>query len=281
LAAWDDLILTANHNNKKFILGNEVIECERGELITSDRKLMERWGWSKSKVRAFLITLEKDSMVDIKRSQKKTTIKIHQYSDYQNLETANKPTKDRKETDKRPQRDPNNNKKEIKKDKKEEKHKGKNKFSPPPVEIVIMYFQEKGVKGRDGELIGNEFVDFYQSNGWLVGSNKMKDWKASVRTWISRRKSNPGNYKTKQPAHIGAPILEDQTGMTIDEIEEKAERDKLKQLNDPKGYFMKVHKKADAGKEWYGLDEPTCNKYKSMLRLWEELKVKYGENHEK
>ena len=31
------------------------------------------------------------------------------------------------------------------------------------------------------------FVDFYQSKGWKVGNNSMKDWKASVRTWERRR----------------------------------------------------------------------------------------------
>jgi hypothetical protein len=31
------------------------------------------------------------------------------------------------------------------------------------------------------------FVDFYESKGWLVGKNKMKDWKAAVRTWERNR----------------------------------------------------------------------------------------------
>jgi hypothetical protein len=38
------------------------------------------------------------------------------------------------------------------------------------------------------------FIDFYESKGWMVGSNKMKDWKAAVRTWEKkdgRRKEEP------------------------------------------------------------------------------------------
>ena len=30
------------------------------------------------------------------------------------------------------------------------------------------------------------FVDFYEAKGWMIGKNKMKDWKAAVRTWVKR-----------------------------------------------------------------------------------------------
>jgi hypothetical protein len=41
-------------------MGNEVLNVQRGSFITSELKLMDRWGWSKSKVRAFLKLLEKE-----------------------------------------------------------------------------------------------------------------------------------------------------------------------------------------------------------------------------
>jgi len=31
--------------------------------------------------------------------------------------------------------------------------------------------------------VSNKFFDFYESKGWLIGKNKMKDWKSAVRTW--------------------------------------------------------------------------------------------------
>lgn len=43
-------------------------------------------------------------------------------------------------------------------------------------------------------LDGNYFIDYYNSNGWMVGKNKMKDWKATVRTWKNR---NNGNTESK------------------------------------------------------------------------------------
>ena len=39
-----------------------------------------------------------------------------------------------------------------------------------------------------------KFVDFYESKGWMIGKNKMKNWKASIRTW----KSKQNNQDAKQ-----------------------------------------------------------------------------------
>ncbi len=58
---------------------------------------------------------------------------------------------------------------------KEEKQK---RFTPPSVEEVRAYVNETGYS-----VDPQRFVDFYASKGWMVGKNKMKDWKAAVRTW--------------------------------------------------------------------------------------------------
>lgn len=55
---------------------------------------------------------------------------------------------------------------------------GKPRFTPPTVEEVKAYCQERG-NNIDPEY----FVDFYSSKGWMVGKNKMKDWQAAVRNW--------------------------------------------------------------------------------------------------
>jgi hypothetical protein len=63
---------------------------------------------------------------------------------------------------------------------------GKN-FTPPTVEEVQAYCQE-----RNNKVDAQAFVDFYSSKGWMVGKNKMKDWKAAVRTWERNRKDDGG-----------------------------------------------------------------------------------------
>ncbi len=67
--AWIDLLLMANHKAHQFLLGSTMIEARRGELITSELKLMERWQWSKAKVRRFIKRLEDERMV-IKKADK-------------------------------------------------------------------------------------------------------------------------------------------------------------------------------------------------------------------
>lgn len=65
----------------------------------------------------------------------------------------------------------------------------RSRFSPPSAEQVREYCTEKGYT-----LDADRFVDYYTSNGWMVGKNRMKDWKAAVRTWS--RKEIPNNGKT-------------------------------------------------------------------------------------
>jgi hypothetical protein len=57
------------------------------------------------------------------------------------------------------------------------------RFVPPTVEEVAQYCFE-----RMSKVDPQRFVDYYTSNGWMVGKNKMKDWKAAVRTWDQKEK---------------------------------------------------------------------------------------------
>ncbi|MEF9952938.1 MAG: DnaD domain protein [Clostridium sp.] len=121
--AWLDLLLLANHQDNKFLLGNELVEVKKGSFITSQAKLMERWGWGKEKVRTYLKLLEKEEMLKIAATKKYTLIKIINYESYQNqtstkpvvpmdnenYQTTNRPQSDRKQTTNRPRADSNNN----------------------------------------------------------------------------------------------------------------------------------------------------------------------------
>lgn len=51
-------------------------------------------------------------------------------------------------------------------------------FSPPSLEEVQAYCLE-----RKNHVNAERFIDYYTANGWKVGKNAMKDWKAAVRTW--------------------------------------------------------------------------------------------------
>ncbi len=66
----------------------------------------------------------------------------------------------------------------------------KTKFSKPSVVDIAAYCQERG-KGVDAQ----HFFDYYEANGWKVGKNPMKDWKAAVRTWERNNKSGSNAAK--------------------------------------------------------------------------------------
>ena len=66
------------------------------------------------------------------------------------------------------------------------------RFIKPTIEEVIAYCQE-----RNNDVDPQKWFDYYVANGWKVGRNVMKDWKAAVRTWEKNGYSN-GNGKPKR-----------------------------------------------------------------------------------
>ena len=80
------------------------------------------------------------------------------------------------------------------------------RFTPPTVEEVQAYCSEKGYN-----IDAERFVDYYTSNGWKVGRNPMKDWKASIRTWVKKDnepkklKSGFGTEEERRAAHKFQP----------------------------------------------------------------------------
>lgn len=69
-------------------------------------------------------------------------------------------------------------------------------FKPPTIQEVRDYCEQRG-NSIDAEY----FVDFYTSKNWMVGKNKMKDWKACVRTW--ERNSKQENPAKQQASRNG------------------------------------------------------------------------------
>ena len=69
----------------------------------------------------------------------------------------------------------------------------KKAFIKPTLEEVMSYCLERQ-NGIDAE----RFIDYYESNGWKVGKNPMRDWRACVRSWEKNAKEN--KPQTKQVA---------------------------------------------------------------------------------
>lgn len=69
-------------------------------------------------------------------------------------------------------------------------HSSKN-FTKPTIEEVVAYCKE-----RSNKIDPQQFFDFYESKGWKVGNQPMKDWRACIRTWEQREKKQFGSSKT-------------------------------------------------------------------------------------
>ena len=91
------------------------------------------------------------------------------------------------------------------------------RFKPPTIAEVQEYVDQRSLNVDPGN-----FYDFYQSNGWKVGKNKMKDWKAAVRGWgrrngekaIRSQKSDPKTFQQIKETRM-AEMLNDWTPKEI------------------------------------------------------------------
>lgn len=189
--AWIDLLLLANHSEAKVLLGNDFVKVERGSFITSELKLMDRWGWSKTKVRAFLQVLENDLMIVKKTDRKKTTISIVNYSVYQNLQTTEEPQKDQAKTTEKPQKDTNNN---------DNTENNENKKKIVPVKHKYGAYQNVLLSDDEMEKVKKEYPSDYErridnlSEYIAMKGDKYKNHLAVIRKW-SRTEHSKGGIK--------------------------------------------------------------------------------------
>ena len=70
-------------------------------------------------------------------------------------------------------------------------------FKKPTLDEVKNYCQE-----RNNNIDAEKFIDYYESNGWKVGRNSMKDWKACVRTWEKNKSERNFDIKTYQSKRL-------------------------------------------------------------------------------
>ncbi|MDV3952126.1 hypothetical protein AB9J70_06345 [Elizabethkingia anophelis] len=226
--AWIDLIQLARFEASTEVINGKVIELQRGEIPASRRYLELRWSWGSTKVSNFLKTLAQMKMINQRQTGGQTIISLVKYSIYNDTQTTDKPQSEpqtnQTQTSDKPQANQYKELKEVKESKEDNILLGKESkegdelfpgednilepdknsdpdlskkvapkkvFRPPSVQEVQAYCNE-----RSNGISGYEFVTFYQSKGWMIGKNKMKDWQAAVRTWEAKRNKDGNNQKT-------------------------------------------------------------------------------------
>jgi hypothetical protein len=197
------LLLRANHSPQNW--RGETVET--GALITSLSKLANETGLSQKQIRNALKKLEKTEEICIQKGRAWTKVIISNYGSYQGVDKEEgtlEGTPGAHEGQTRGTRGATN--KNVKNVKNEKKERNVDigapapNFTPPSLEEVKNYCQE-----RKNNVNPEKWLNFYASKGWMIGKNKMKDWKAAVRTWEDDKGSSPSGGKKSSGAVNQAP----------------------------------------------------------------------------
>ena len=227
---WIDLLLLAEWQDKVFHIRGVKVVVKRGQIAISIENLSKRWKISKATVQKRLQMFQRDERIIVERSNIVNIITIINYERYQGYEGSmqngmqnglqagmqngiqktilndlfsddcsdvpqnnnmQSGTQIGMQTDAKSSLPIKNIK--NKEDNKESKEKSrKAPFHPPSIEEVRSYVQEKGYS-----VDAEQFVNFYESKGWMVGKNKMYNWHAAIATWQKREKEHYGNFQQK------------------------------------------------------------------------------------
>lgn len=176
-----DLLLDANYEDSK--VGFQIIK--RGQCLTSLKRIHENTGLTYQQIRTSLSKLEKSGEINKQTTNRYSIITINKYNDYQEI---NKQTTNKQQTNNNIiiKNNKNNTKKEINIKENISKDIQKKVFKKPSIEEIQKYCNE-----RNNNVDADRFYNFYESKGWMVGKNKMKDWKAAVRTWEQKEDKLP------------------------------------------------------------------------------------------
>lgn len=181
--AWIDLLLLARFTDGIVRIRGIEIKLKRGDVAYSIVSLAKRWQWNSRTVARYLQNLVLRNQIHSITTNVTTIISIINFDKYQisaeqstqqsaEQNTEQKPTRSRPEC------------RQSNKGNKDNKGNEGDKARPRDLQEVIEYFTERGQPepSKHAQL----FYDSKDANGWKVGSSPIKDWRAAVRTWISR-----------------------------------------------------------------------------------------------
>jgi hypothetical protein len=217
------LLLSANHEPQKW----HGITVERGQVIIGRAAICKKLKLSPQVYRTCIERLKSTNEITSESTNKFTVITICKYADYQqeicdgnqqNNQQNNQQVTNKQPTNNQQITTNKNDKNEIiKEDKKDiggdsahvpevekevgetipphgTKARGAARFVPPTVAEVAAYCAERG-----NAVDAGQWYNYYTSNGWKVGKNPMKDWKAAVRTWENNGYRNSNRQQNGKP----------------------------------------------------------------------------------
>ncbi len=179
LSVWVYLLLSATYQPRKMNFDGKIVVLQPGQLITGRHAIANATGVSSAKVYRVLETLKIEQQIEQQAGIKGSMFTVLKWKDYQETEqqTEHGLSSNRAATEQRL----STNKKEITEEIKEQKNR-KHIHVPcakPELSEVEVYAGEIGLPVTEAA----RFIDYYTGNGWMVGRNRMKDWRATLRNW--------------------------------------------------------------------------------------------------
>jgi hypothetical protein len=185
--AWHDILIMVNFTDAKAMIKGKLYDIKRGQSILSLESWGKRWNWDKSKVRRFMNALQSDSMIVLESDNITTRLTVCKYETYQSERNANETPVKRKRNANEHQTTPIKEREELKNEEQKEENK---RFIKPTIEDIKKEFPNFNAE---------HFYNYYESNGWMVGRNKMKDWKSTVKNWIAKDYNQQTQVTTNKP----------------------------------------------------------------------------------
>ena len=175
------LLLKANHAPKKW--QGQIID--RGQVITGRITLSKELKLSEQQIRTSINKLKKTEEITSTATSHYTLITLVNYNSYQDKpKTATNKANIQQPADNQPVTTNNNiTTKQVKRVKAVA-------FTRPAIDQIKDYIQEKQYS-----VDPDRFFNYYESNGWKVGRNSMKSWKAALTNWQTKEAQNETHKK--------------------------------------------------------------------------------------
>lgn len=153
-----------------------------GQFITSISSLSKETSLSQQQTRTALLKLKSTHEITIKTTSRYSIITVNNWNKWQSGQHTIQQSSNKQSTTDEECKE-NNNK----------IYRGIKKFQKPTIEEIKSYCLE-----RKNSINPSQFFDYYESKGWLIGKNPMKDWKAAIRTWEQNKNKYNNNTTTEQ-----------------------------------------------------------------------------------
>ena len=185
-------LLKANHKDKKY--RGDLIK--RSTFVTSLEVLAFELNLSTQQIRTSLSKLEKTGEINRHSNRQGTVVTVCNYNTYQSEDSESNTQSNKRVTD---EQQTSNKRATPSKEVKNERSKEDRKAQPKDAQEVEDY-----ASSIDYQINGQSFIDYYETNGWMRGKNKIKCWKACVRTWKANDKQQVAAPQTRKPVDLVA-----------------------------------------------------------------------------